>query len=168
MRKRSAIASLLGCVALALAMPAHGTEPLALAVADFDYTDTSGETADQKQAHALRLAEFTKLVGAELEKSGTYRIVTLSCAAPPCTATRTAPDELIDAAREAGARLLLYGGIHKMSTLIQFGKAQVVDLKADKLVFDQNVSFRGDDDESWRRAALFLAEQILAADPPKP
>jgi hypothetical protein len=52
-----------------------------------------------------------------------------------------------------------------MSTLIQFGKAQAVDLEADKLVFDQTVSFRGDDDEAWRRAALFLAEQILAAKP---
>ncbi|HWA50046.1 MAG TPA: DUF2380 domain-containing protein [Dongiaceae bacterium] len=153
---------------LALAMPAWAAESLTLAIADFDYTDTSGETQDQKAAHAARLAEFTRLVGAELEKSGTYRIVALSCAAPPCTATRTAPDELIDTARDAGARLLLYGGVHKMSTLIQFGKAQAVGLEVDKLVFDQTVSFRGDDDEAWRRAALFLAEQILAADPAKP
>jgi hypothetical protein len=85
MRKQIVSVSLIGCVAAALAIPAHAAEPLALAVADFDYTDTSGETADQKQAHALRLAEFTRLVGAELEKSGTYRIVALSCAAPPCT-----------------------------------------------------------------------------------
>jgi hypothetical protein len=156
-----------GCLCVAAA-PAFGDAPVPLAIAGFDYTDTSGETADQKQAHAARLAAFTELVGAELAKSGRYRIVELSCAAPPCTATRTAPDELIAAARDAGAQMLLYGGIHKMSTLIQLGKAQAVDLKADKLVFDQNVSFRGDDDEAWRRAALFLAEQILAADKARP
>ncbi|HNB26145.1 MAG TPA: hypothetical protein PLR41_04245 [Alphaproteobacteria bacterium] len=36
----------------------------------------------------------------------------------------TDPAELIAAARNAGAQVLVYGGIHKMSTPIQMGKAQ--------------------------------------------
>jgi len=133
-----------------------------LAIADFDYTDTSGEAADQRAAHAGRLADFAALLREELAASGKYRIVTLACAKPPCSAARTDAAELIEAARAAGARLLLYGGIHKMSTLVQFGRAQAVDLKADKLVFDQAISFRGDDDEAWRRAGMFLAEQLVS------
>lgn len=149
-----------------LAAPAQAEEAaIPLAIADFDYTDTSGEAADQRAAHAARLATFTALLAEELAASGKYRVVTLACAEPPCSAARSDPAELIEAARAAGAQVLLYGGIHKMSTLIQMGKAQAVDLKADKLVFDQTLSFRGDDDEAWRRAGMFLVEQLVSAKP---
>jgi len=67
---------------------------------------------------------------------------------------------LTDAARQSGARLLLYGGIHKMSTLVQFGKAQVADLETDQLVYDRTISFRGDDDNAWKRAAEFVADDL--------
>lgn len=68
---------------------------------------------------------------------------------------------LTEAARQSGARLLLYGGIHKMSTLVQFGKAQVADLKSDQVVYDRTITFRGDDDNAWRRAGEFLAEGLI-------
>jgi hypothetical protein len=68
---------------------------------------------------------------------------------------------LIAKARAVGARLLLYGGIQKMSTLIQYGNAEVVDLEADRLVFDQNISFRNDSDEAYRRAARFLVGELM-------
>ena len=164
MRKPIIIASLLGCVVLALATPAWAAEPIALAVADFDYTDTSGEAADQGSAHAARLEQFVQSVRAELAGSGSYRVVTLACPKSPCSARSTDPATLIQAAQQSGARLLLYGGIRKMSTLIQFGKAQVVDLETDQLVFDRNISFRGDDDEAWKRAAEFLADELKKAD----
>ena len=65
------------------------------------------------------------------------------------------------------ARLLLYGGVHKMSTLVQFGKAQIVDLESDKVVFDRTITFRGDNAEAWQRAGEFLAEDLLASDLPR-
>ena len=74
------------------------------------------------------------------------------------------PEALIAAARDAGAQLLLFGGIHKMSSLIQQGKAQVVDLDQDKVVFDRMLSFRGDTDQAWQQASHFLLEQLMAAD----
>jgi hypothetical protein len=40
---------------------------------------------------------------------------------------------------------------------------QVVDLAADKLVFDRLVSFRGDTDESWQRAGRFLVRELTSA-----
>lgn len=154
----------MGCVVLALAVPVDAAEPLALAVADFDYTDTSGEAQDQKAAHAARLTQFVQSVREELAEGDTYRVIALSCPNAPCSARSTDPETLIRAAQESGARFLLYGGIQKMSTLIQYGKAQVVDLETDRLVFDKNISFRGDDDAAWDHAAEFLARELKNAD----
>lgn len=167
MRMRYAV-PMFGLVAamLTAAVPVTRAEngtPIPLAIAEFDYTDTSGEAQDQREIHAARLADFIALLREELAASGKYRIVTLACAKPPCSAARTDAAELLGAARASGAQLLLYGGIHKMSTLVQFGRAQAVDLAADKLVFDRALSFRGDDDEAWHRAGMFLAEQLVSA-----
>jgi hypothetical protein len=154
------------CGCLALSMPVRAADRLALAVADFDYVDTSGEAKGQSETHAARLEEFARLVRDELSVSDKYQVVTLTCPQPPCSAALMDAESLTDAARESGARLLLYGGIHKMSTLVQFGKAQIVDLETDKLVFDRTITFRGDNDKAWKRAAEFLADQLLATDSP--
>jgi hypothetical protein len=71
---------------------------------------------------------------------------------------------LIEAAKAAGARLLVYGGIEKMSTLIQWGKLEIVDLQANRLIDDKMLTFRGDNDEAWRRAAAFAVDEIKGLD----
>ena len=154
----------LGALALsfALAPSVHAADPVKLAIADFDYTDTSGEAQDQAAAHAERLKSFTRLIDEALSASGKYRIVALTCPKRPCSAGAMDAQSLTDAARQAGARLLLYGGIHKMSTLIQFGKAQIADLETDQVVYDRTISFRGDDDNAWKRASEFLAEDVVS------
>ena len=38
-----------------LASSSHAADPVTLAIADFDYLDTSGETTDQAAAHAERI-----------------------------------------------------------------------------------------------------------------
>ena len=156
----------LGALAVSwcLASPGHAAEPIKLAIADFDYKDTSGETQDQAAAHAERLNNFTQLIDQELSASGKYRIVAITCPKRPCSAGAMDTQSLTDAARQSGARLLLYGGIHKMSTLVQFGKAQVADLESDQVVYDRTISFRGDDDNAWKRASEFLAEDIVSKD----
>ena len=156
----------LGALALSfgLASSSHGADPIKLAIADFDYKDTSGEAQDQAAAHAERLRNFTRLIDDELSASGKYQVVVLTCAKRPCSAGAMDAQSLTDAARQAGARLLLYGGIHKMSTLVQFGKAQIADLQTDQVVYDRTISFRGDDDNAWRRASEFLAEDLVSKD----
>ncbi|MEZ5833435.1 MAG: DUF2380 domain-containing protein [Dongiaceae bacterium] len=145
-------------------MPAsRAAEPIPLAIADFDYTDTSGEAADQTEAHATRLEGFVSLIRDELSASGKYAVVRLTCPKPRCSAGALDAQSLTDAARQSGARLLLYGGIHKMSTLIQFGKAQILDLETDQLVYDRTITFRGDNDEAWKRAAEFVADELASA-----
>lgn len=147
-----------------MASSVEGADPIKLAIADFDYHDSSGEPQDQTAAHAERLKNFVGLVSDQLAASGKYRIVAMACPKAPCSADRMDAQSLTDAARQSGARLLLYGGIHKMSTLIQFGKAQIADLETDKLVYDRTISFRGDDDNAWKRASEFLAEDLAAKD----
>lgn len=134
-----------------------------IAVADFDYVDTSGEVRNQEAEHAARLRAFVDALRAALAQDARYQVVALECPEPPCTAGRLAATELIERARAAGAKLLLYGGIQKMSSLIQNGKAQVVDLQADRLLFDRLISFRGDTDDSWAHAQRFLLRELKNA-----
>ncbi len=128
-----------------------------LAMAAIDYSDTSGEPRDQKAEHQARLADFTRALREDLVRSGQYRVISVACPQVPCP-----PAMLLENARAAGAALLFYGGIHKMSTLIQNGKFQVVDLGSARLVFDRLITFRGDTDEAWQRAEHFIAAELLA------
>src|SRR5262245_28507193 len=104
-------------------------EPIPVAVAEFDYQDTSGEVLDQQAKHEAQLRSFSESIRAGLESSGKYRVVPLVCEPMPCRAGDLDAEALISAARKAGAQQLLFGGIHKMSTLVQFAKIQVLDLK---------------------------------------
>ncbi len=165
-RSRASTLALAGTVLAALA-PAHGEELVAqripIAVVDLDYADTSGEVRNQQAERDARLRTFVDMLRADLEQDGHYRIVTLECRQSPCTAGQSDAASLVESARAAGARLLLYGGIQKMSTLIQHVKVQVVDLQTNKLVFDRLISFRGDTDESWQRAERFLVRDLRSA-----
>ncbi len=157
-------------VSLAASLPGAASRAAAqdeppIAIAPFDNSDTAGESPEATEAHAARVQGFAGLVEGRLEADGAYRIVSLGCAAPPCSAGNMAPDEFIGAARQSGARLLVYGGIHKMSTLIQLGKVQAIDLESETLLFDQSFQFRGDTDEAFRRAADFVARYLVEATP---
>lgn len=150
---------------LPAALAAAGESEIPVAVADFDNYDTSGESGERTAQYAARVQGFSDLIGNHLESGGGFRIVELTCAQPPCSAGHVAPDDLVAAARQAGARLLVYGGVHKMSTLIQMGKVQVVDLREEKLVMDQSFSFRGDNDMAFDRAAQFIVDYLEDVSP---
>jgi hypothetical protein len=139
-----------------------GSEATPLAIVDFGYSDTSGEPADQRALHQARLAAFMKAIRTDLAGSGKFTLIALSCGSDPCSMSDAPSAEILDKARQAGARLLLFGGIHKMSTLIQWAKVQAVDLKTEKMVFDRLLTFRGDTDDAWRHAEAFVAGQMTA------
>jgi hypothetical protein len=140
-----------------------GSEATPLAIVDFDYNDTSAEPADQTALHQARLAAFMQAIRSDLTGSGKFRLVSLACGSDPCSITQTPSTVILDKARQAGAWLLLFGGIHKMSTLIR-AKVQAVDLQTEKLVFDRLLTFRGDTEDAWRRAEVFVAEQMTVLD----
>jgi hypothetical protein len=138
--------------------------PIPIAIIDFDYSDTSGEVLDQNEKHRMLLETFVASLRRDLARDGKYRIVALPCAQNPCSAGRSNPAQLLARARDAGAALLLYGGIHKTSTLVQWAKVQIVDMRIDKLVFDRLLTFRGDDERAWHRAEAFVVADIEKLD----
>jgi hypothetical protein len=141
--------------------------PLAVAVADFDYFDASGEVTDQSAEHRARVASFAELLRANLAAEGDYRVMPIECPNHPCTANSMSQDAFIAAARRAGARLVVYGGIRKMSTLVQWGEIHLLDLEAEKLLMQRTVTFRGDNDAAYRHAANFVSN-TLKETMPKP
>jgi hypothetical protein len=158
------------CVAAAVSLqvdPGLSAAPLTIAVADFDYVDTSGEVKDQSAEHRSRVAQFAELVRENLGAQGDYRVLPLDCPEHPCTPVSMHPDDFIAAARRSGARLVVYGGIRKMSTLVQWGDVELLDLDNEKLLLKRTVSFRGDNDEAYRRAAAFVGDTIRDAMPKK-
>lgn len=139
-------------------------QPVPLAVLNLDYVDTSGEPKDQSTDHQRRVADFVSALQRDLTAKGQFRIVPLSCGSAPCEPAMN-PFELQKAARAAGAKLVLLGGVHKMSTLIQLAKIQIADEEQGRIVFDRSVSFRGDTDEAWQKAESFVARDVLESAP---
>ena len=140
------------------------TQPVALAVLDLDYVDTSGEPTDQTAAHQRRAADFVSALQRDLVANGQYRVVPMSCGSEPCEPAMN-PAELQKAARAAGARFVLLGGVHKMSSLVQWAKIQIADEEQGRIVFDRLLTFRGDTDEAWQKAESFVARDVLNSAP---
>lgn len=150
-------------ISLFLISPGFSATPLTVAIADFDYIDTSGEVRDQRAEHQARMLRFTELLRESIGARGDFQVRPFECTEPPCTPVSMRPDNFVAAGRRSGARFVVYGGIHKMSTLVQWGDVQLLDLEADKVLFRQNVTFRGDTDEAYRRAAAFVGESVRDA-----
>ena len=132
-----------------------------LAVAEIDYVDTSGEVIDQSADHRRRLRAFEASLRSDLTASGNLRSVVLDCPANACSIGDIDANQLIGKAQAAGADFLLIGAFHKVSTLVQWAKFDMFDVKAQKLSFERLVSFRGDNDEAWRRAEAFIVRDIM-------
>jgi hypothetical protein len=162
-KRRAAAALALLCASTAphCLTTALAAEDIPVAVADFDYSDTSGEATDQTREHRARVATFAELLREDLGAAGHgYRLVRLDCPARPCTAGSMGPDDFVTEARRAGARFVVYGGIRKESTLVQWGEVRLLDLQRNEVVFRRTVSFRGDNDTAFRRAAAFVGETL--------
>lgn len=139
---------------------AQGEAPI-LAVAEIQYVDTSGEVVDQSADHFRRLREFEASLRTDLVASGKVRNVALDCPPNACSVGDIVPGQLLDLAQAAGAEYLLISSFHKMSTLVQWAKVDLVDVKTRNVVFNRLVTFRGDNDKAWRHAESFIVRQIL-------
>jgi hypothetical protein len=154
-------------LAFAFCVGAFGAEPsdrATIAVLEFDYLDSSGEPTDQTAMHRAQLATFTRSIRSDLESSGRYRVAPLTCDPDPCSTDVTEIRNIVASARKAGIEYVLLGGFHKASTLVQWARAQVIDVAAERLAFDRLLSFRGDNDKAWQRTEAFLMEELLATD----
>jgi hypothetical protein len=134
-----------------------------IAVAHFYFLDTSGEVQDQRARHEKQLRQFETTLQKTLSEDSRLKPSALPCGSGPCTLDDPGADRLISRAREADARYLLAGGIHKMSTLIGWAKFTVFDLENAGRVCNRLLTYRGDTPEAWRRAAEFGAKDLIRA-----
>ena len=164
MKRRSAGLALVAAAVL-YAVPARQSRAQAdvpvLAVAEIQYVDTSGEAIDQSADHFRRLREFEASLRTDLAASGKVRSVDLDCPPNACSVGDIMPDQLLDKAQAAGAGYLLISSFHKVSTLVQWAKVDLVELKSRNVVFNRLVTFRGDNDKAWHHAETFIVRQIL-------
>jgi Protein of unknown function (DUF2380) len=149
------LAGMAGAIAL-LAGSAGAAEVPRLAVAGFSFKDTSGEVRDQTAEHAARLKAFDAVLNGDLAASPDIDPVALPCEAGQCGDLGA----LAAQAKAASARFLLVGEVHKMSTLVGWVKFAVLDVDGNKPVCDRHLTYRGDTDEAWRRAAAFTARDV--------
>ena len=139
---------------------AQGEAPV-LAVAEIQYVDTSGEVIDQSADHFRRLREFEASLRTDLVASGKVRNVALDCPPNACSVGDINAAQLLDKAQAAGAGYLLISSFHKLSTLVQWAKFDIVEVKSRNVVFNRLVTFRGDNDAAWRHAESFIVREIL-------
>ena len=148
-------------LAVLLAPLVSAAAPKSIALVELDYRDTSGEPQDQSEQHTAYLQLFMKTLAEDLEASGEFVVVPIECDPAPCSVDATDSQTLLSAAKRSGAKLMLYGGVHKVSTLIQFVKVQVIDVEQDKSLMSESMSFRGDDERAWLKLEKFLAKQVV-------
>lgn len=141
MRRTLSLLSFLVLLAAGLDGRAMAAETTAIALDDFSYTDTSAEPTDQSAAHERRLQAFMVALRRDIGADWRYRLVPSA---------------------QDGAAFKVIGGIQKTSTLVQWAKVAVIDVGAKKLVMDKLYTFRGDNDESWQRAEIFVSREIMA------
>ncbi|GAB2179627.1 DUF2380 domain-containing protein [Dongia sp. agr-C8] len=146
------------------ATAAQAAEPITIGVAEIGFLDSSGapERKPEKTTTA-RAEKFTAALRKDLGADGKFKVVELDCGKAPCSIANQPPEELIAAAKKAGARVLVYGGVHSMNPGVQNMQAQAVDIEAAKLVFDQAISLGAGDARAWQRAERDLADALLKA-----
>jgi len=132
-----------------------------LAVAEIQYSDTSGEVLDQSADHFRRLRQFEASLRTDLAASGKIRNAALDCPANACSIGEIEAAQLLDKAQAAGAGYLLISSFHKVSTLVQWAKFDIIDVKSRNVVFNKLVTFRGDNDKAWQHAETFIVREIL-------
>ena len=129
-----------------------------LAILPIKLLDTSHEAQDQRGDHARRL----ELMAGVLAQEMPGRVIAPEAVAKAC------PDEtaecLVTMLRDEGADQGLFIVVQKSSTLILQAFGSLVDVRTGRLILHRELSFRGDNDEAWRRAGRFMAGQLR--DPP--
>ena len=132
---------------------------LAVSVDDFIYIDTSNEPTDQAAAHEKRLRAFMTALRDGVAADRRFELVPSSCASN-CPTDGPALRDRLRAASQAGAQILIIGGFHKMSTLVQLAQTVAIYTTAQRVVFRKYFQFRGDNDEAWQRAERFVSEEV--------
>lgn len=136
-------------------------------VAVFDFELQHGELVpgapDRRDAEQARLRAISEGLRKDLAASGFDVVDTTSVAAKADAANLQACGDCADAfAREVGADYAFTGVVHKVSELVLSMHVFVHDAASSQPLTSASVDFRGNTDESWRRAVAYLYKNVLS------
>ena len=137
--------------------------PIKVAVADFDYVDTSGEVRDQTAAHQARLQDLRNGIISELGQNGRFTAVPLKCAAARCSVDDLDQATMTKDATAENAQFVVFGSVHKISSLIQFGQIDAMNVATGKTALTRAITFRGDSENAWQHATAFIGQMLADA-----
>ncbi len=155
--------NLAAIILLTLSLAARAAEPPTVVFAGFNIINTSLEpTSDAERA---RLAMIGQELLSRLGKSGRYRFVPLP---PDAIADAKAHPDVSGCGgcqlvwgRQAGADLVIWGTVQKVSNLILNINLYIDDVKTGRKFLGTSVDIRGNTDESWRHGIRYLVENNL-------
>jgi hypothetical protein len=159
----------LGLAFVAMTVPGLAQEnaaPPSLLVLNLELVDSSGEVADQREDHERRLAAVRETLAGELAVHDVYAVVDPTPIQAEIDATRKR--QYLHAcngcelrlARALDADRVLTGHVRKVSSLVMALWVDIKDADSGRPIVRKVLDFRGDNDQAWRRAALYLARQL--------
>jgi hypothetical protein len=161
--------TLILCLAfMAMAVPglAQGIVTPSLLVLNLELVDSSGEVADQREDHERRLAAVREILASELAARDVYAVVDPRPIQAEIDATRqrqylhACNGCEIRFARDVDADRVLTGHVRKVSSLIMALWVDIRDADSGRPILRKVLDFRGDTDQAWQRAALYLAREL--------
>ncbi|MFP5516496.1 MAG: DUF3280 domain-containing protein [Alphaproteobacteria bacterium] len=150
----------------ALGFADAGTASARTLVLDLELEDSSGEPRSAE--HAERLKRVSAELRRALDAKG-YDVIDDDATAglvPPGTQIRTCNGCETDIARAAGADLVVFGVVRKVSSLILWIAVEVEDVGSGRAVTTARGDIRGDNAAAWSRGVAWLVEHRLAEHAP--
>jgi Protein of unknown function (DUF2380) len=140
--------------------------PPSLLGLNLELVDTSGEVTDQREDHERRLAAVREILAGELAARDVYAVVDAAPIQDRIDAARK--HQYLHAcngceirfAREVDANRVLTGHVRKVSSLIMALWIDIKDAGTGRPILRKVLDFRGDTDQAWQRAALYLAREL--------
>ena len=137
-----------------------------LAVLDFELVDDQNNPLT-KAAQEVRLRNVTQQLQQELAQRQLYRVVDPAPSQALQRQLREQQEFLYrcdDCAEQVGrllgVDLVMATWVQKVSELILNLNVQILDVKAQKVVFSKSVDMRGNDDVTWARAVRYLVRDM--------
>ena len=137
-----------------------------LAVLDFELVDDQNNPLT-KAAQEVRLRNVTQQLQQELAQRQLYRVVDPAPSEELQRKLRSQQEFLYrcdDCAEQVGrllgVDLVMATWVQKVSELILNLNVQILDVKAQKVVFSKSVDMRGNDDVTWARAVRYLVRDM--------
>lgn len=160
--RTAVIAAIIAVMAAASAVPASART----LVLDLELEDSSGETPSAEHAERLKRvsAELRRALDAKgydvIGDAATTGLVPLGTAIRSCNGCER------DIAQAAGADLVVFGIVRKISSLILWIGVTIEDVGTGQVVTTARGDIRGDTETAWSRGVGWLVEHRLAEHAP--